>query len=71
MRIETLREETTWNAQDIQPYPVPASERSACWSITEGPAGNERHPNWGFEKNLMVVGLGAGLRKSTKDVKVS
>lgn len=70
MRIDTLREETTGNPQDLQPYPVPASDRSVCWSITEGPAGNGRHPNCGFEKNLMV-GLGAGLRKSARDVKVS
>ena len=70
MRIKTLGEETARNPQDLQPYPVPASERSVCWSITEGPAGNGRHQSWGFEKSL-IVGLGTGLRKSTGDVKVS
>lgn len=44
------------------------SERIVHWCVSEGPAGNERHSSWDFEKTL-VMRLEAGLKKPTGDVK--
>ena len=68
VRIETLGDVTIGSpSTDSQILSLPL-ERIIHWCISEGPAGNGRHPRWGFENNL-VMGLGAGLRKPTIDGK--